>query len=44
MSLEAKLIFALGLSFALIVAAMTVTKVIIPAFAQIDAAFEEARP
>lgn len=39
MSLESKLIFALGLSFALIVGAFTVSKIVLPAFAQIDAAF-----
>lgn len=41
MSLESKLIFALGLSFALIVGALTVSKVIIPAFAKTTAAFEQ---
>jgi hypothetical protein len=43
MSLEAKLIFALGLSFALIVGALTVSKIVLPAFAKIDATFEAAR-
>lgn len=43
MSLEAKLIFALGLSFALIVGALTVSKIVLPAFAKIDAAFDQAQ-
>lgn len=41
MSLESKLIFALGLSFALIVGVLTVTKIVLPAMAKTTAAFEQ---
>lgn len=44
MSLESKLVLAFGLTLALIVTALAATHIILPAFAQIDAAFEATRP
>lgn len=42
MSLESKLIFALGLTFALFVGLTVAFEIILPAFEQIDTAFQIA--